>query len=137
MIHEDLLCVRAVIAVFLHCLKALVKVLAGYLHGIAEVESVKREYILGNHHKVISRAVVYYKTTLAVVNQAARRIDYFLDEGVGIGVFLVLAVAKLQHKEADDVNYHQHDNESANGVFTSFEIIIFSHALYLLNCQFP
>ena len=67
---------------------------------------------------------------MPVANCATRRILYFLEKGVTVGVFLIVVAEQLEREKADEIDCnneysHPTDNQSP---FVEFEIY---HATYL------
>ena len=94
-VHEHLLGECRETASFSHFLPAMVKLLAGDAHRVAEVHRVKRRHILGNDYQVVFGHIIDDQRVVAVIDEPSRRIDDLLHEGVVVGVGLIGAVKHL------------------------------------------
>ena len=121
----------------LHVLHALVELLAGDTQRAAEVERIEGTHLAHNHHHVVGRLVEHQQLAGAVVDEASRGILGLFQEGIAVGILLVIVVEYLQRKEAHDVDtgYRQHD--APDYIFAFGQLIIFSHVRSSLNCPFP
>ena len=99
--HKGLGCIGGVSGIeprVLHILHALVELLAGDSHRAAEVERIEGTHLAHDHHHVVGRLVEYQQLARAVVDEAARRVLGLFQEGIAVGILLVLVVEHLQRK---------------------------------------
>ena len=133
-VHEHLLGEGRVAAAFLHLGPSVLKFINADLQRVAEVDGVKRRHVLGNHHQIILGRVIHHQRVVAVVDEAARRVNHLLHEGVVVGMRLVGAVQHLQLHQADDVDDDDGNDEPADDQFALLQVIVFSHGACSLNC---
>ncbi len=77
--------------------------LAGDADRFAEVERVHAALVVHHYHNIIRRLVVDEQVAVAVVNQAARGIQYFFAEGVRVGILFIVVAKQLQGEKAHKV----------------------------------
>lgn len=92
-----------------HILHALVELFARDVQGTAEIGRIELCHFAGYKGNVVSRLVEYKQLTVTVVDGSARRILYFIQESVAVGILLVIICHDLQIEEAQDINeYNNH-----------------------------
>ena len=88
--------VTGILAGILHLLPEGIEGLRGDIQGLAQGQGVELLHILGDEHEVVGGLVEYYQFAVAVVDDAACRIYGALQEGVGVGVDLIVILAHLK-----------------------------------------
>ena len=103
--------VSRILGIVLDIVHALYEKLLGNAETLAEFGGVESSALfVHHHHDVVSGLVVHEELALTVGYYAARGIFYFFEEGVTVGIFLVVVAHELQHEQANDI-----DNDDGNG----------------------
>ena len=106
---------RILVGVF-HITPFLQELLFGDAQGVAEHHRVKFRYIFRDKHHIVGRLVEYHQSVVAIIHQAARRIDDTPQEGIAVGTLLILVVADLQTEKSYDVDDHYQSDESTDHI---------------------
>ena len=113
--HEELLGITRITGILgsvLDVVHTLDEKLLGDAQGIAEVHRVETVLLLvHHHHQVVRRLVIYHQLAISVVDSATRRVLYLLEEGITVGIFLIVVAHNLERKETyhiDDDNSYRH-----------------------------
>ena len=122
--HKELLResrVAGILGIVLYVVHALDEVFLGDAERLAEFGSVDTALCLvHHHHDVVGRLVVYEQLAVAVVYGTARRKLHLLEEGVGVGVLLVVVAHEL---EGEQTNYVHRDN--CHGYTSNYKATVF------------
>ncbi len=118
-----------------HILHALHEVLGSDVDGTAKVERIEILDVARDNHHIISRLVIYYKTSVTVIDYATRRIDGLAQKSVGVGRVLVFVLHHLEVEEAYHIYYSNYNYESAYDILPFGQVIVFSHFLESLSSR--
>ena len=92
--HEELLRKTRITGVFVSILNlghARFKKVFGNAQGFTKLEGVNPVFLLiHHHHDVVSRLVVHHEFAMAIGNDATRGIIYLFEEGVTVGILLII-----------------------------------------------
>ena len=92
--HEELLRKTRITGVFVSILNldhARFKKVFGNAQGFTKLEGINPVFLLiHHHHDVVSRLVVHHEFAMAIGNDATRGIIYLFEEGVTVGILLII-----------------------------------------------
>ncbi len=133
--HEELLGVsriaRVLVAV-LDVVHSLDKPFLGDAQRIAEVHRIETTALLvHHHHDVVRRLVIDHQLAISIIDGTTRRELYLLEEGVTVGVFLIVIAHNLKRKETNHVYDHDCYGHTTNDVSTFLKIVIQHTLLYI------
>ena len=101
--------IARILRVILNVVHTFYEELLCYAERLAEFGCVDTSLCLvHNNHNVVGRLIVHHKSTIAVVYGTTRRKLHFLQESVGVGIFLIVIAHELQGEEA----YYIYCNDS-------------------------
>ena len=131
--HEHLLGVgrvAGILALVAHGGDAGVELLAADVQRLAELQRVEvAAGLVLDDHDVIAGLVVDEQLAVAVGDDATRGKVDFLQEGIGVGVFLVVVAHELQREEADDVDHHDEQRYAGHHKLSVFQSELLLHIL--------
>ena len=133
--HKELLRkarVARVLRVVLNVVHALYEELFRDAKRVAKLKRVDASLCFVHHdHNVVSRLIVHEQSAVAVVDGTTRRVFDFLEEGVGVGVLLVVVAKQLQREETHDVDNDNSRCHESDYVAPFLKVII-AHFLLLM-----
>ena len=133
--HEELLGVSRitrVLVAILDVVHSLDKPLLGDAQRVAEVHRIEASALLvHHHHDVVGRLVVYHQLAVPIVDGSTRRELYLLEEGVTVGVLLIVVAHNLKRKETNHVYDHNRYGHTTQYVSTLLKIVIQHTLLYI------
>ena len=133
--HEELLRISGIsriLTAVLDILHSLLESLLGNTQGIAEVEGIESSLLLlHHHHQVVRRLVIHQQLSVSIVDGTTRRELYLLQEGVTVGILLVILAHNLEREEPDDVDYHDNYRHTTNHITALLKIVIYHTLLYI------
>ena len=132
--HEELLGisrVSGILASVLDGLHSLLESLLGNAQGVAEVHRIQTSLLLlHHHHDIIGRRIIHHQLAVSVVDSATRRKLYLLQEGIGIGILLIILTHNLKRKETNGVYDYNCYSHTTNHILTLIKIVI-HHIIYI------
>lgn len=98
--------------------------------GIAELQRVKMVFLLiHHHHQVVTVLVIDHQLAVTVGNDATRRKLHFLQEGIRVGILLIVVAKNLKRQQAEQINDHNSNGHSPNHIAPVFEFVVAFHCL--------
>ena len=139
--HEKLLRISGIsriLTAVLDILHSLFKSLLGDAQRTAEVEGVESALLLlHHHHQVVGRLVIHHQLSVSIVDGTTRRELYLLQEGVTVGILLVILAHNLEREEPDDVDNHDSYRHTTNHITALLKIVIYHTLLYIYILYTP
>ena len=115
---------RILIAILDFC-HTMVELLTGDIQGSTELQGIQMVLCLVHHyHDIVCRLVINEQFTFTVVDNATRRIFNLLEEGIGVGILLVVVAHNLEGKEANDIDDNDTNSHSADYIAPIIDIIV-------------
>ena len=133
--EEDLFGVGGIAGIdgaVLDVLHPLAEELGGDVERTAEVERVEVLDLAHDYGHVVGRLVVDHETPLAVVDGSPCRVLHLVEEGVAVGVLLVVVAHDLKRKEPQDVAEDDNHGHTRNDELTFLQIIV-AHGVLLFG----
>ncbi len=87
--------------------------------------------LVHHHHHVVGRLIIHQQLTITVVNGTTGRELNLLQEGITVGILLIVVAHNLKRKQTNDVNDHNSYGHSTNNKSTLFKIVIHHTLLYI------
>ena len=135
--HKKLLSIARIARVLravLDIVHSLDKKLFRNTQRITEIHRIKPAALLvHDHHQIVRRLIIHQQLTITVVNGTTSRKLNTLQEGITVGILLVVVAHNLKRKQTNHVNDHNSYGHSTDNESTFFKIVIQHTLLYIAN----